>query len=642
MEREIVLTLSVFPRIKLTQMSSRLTSIWALVLLMTSIQFGCRKNATGPSASAGASSKSVEVTGTVKEDDPTDFTQADESVQIGGVNLATTLTYTINAYALEKNGTQTLVGSATASTNQFSLKVNAPKGSYLVLKLSRSDGKLFATVLPAIFKDLTAKTIIDGTSSIAAKMMEIASAKAVAGDADSTKAFAVSAFRIADLMQVASSVYLTVQKQKEENIKANSINLTSLTRQMTQESNKALSTLVAQGKSPSVVVEQVAQAESSSMFSTYAESIPISVLAYRVNHGIETSTPYEIGNNVLKKAAETDTSFAPTYAAYQIQSTLYRQAESPSIAAQQQSTIESRYDTVYADCVSSAALAGTACYSSNYTPPTAPSDPPPSSPPPPSDDSPTGEPSGSGTGGGSGNTAPTYTASSITFFDGDSDTGQISGTLSIGKATDETNITDYVLYWGSNSTTKLAGQAAIATRAKTGVNIQHGFSGNTAIPSGATHFLVYTKNSVGEMATGISQAITDAQPSGGNPPMSSVVSLCFSDSNTTQGSITGDLHINSVSPSTSSDISHFVVYWANDSNAFTVVNPFMTIARDATYWDGPNLQYVVPVPANTAVPAGSTRFIVRTKNANGENQSLVWAAINDNSGGPATTCGSQF
>ena len=65
----------------------------------------------------------------------------------------------------------------------------------------------------------------------------------------------------------------------------------------------------------------------------------------------------------------------------------------------------------------------------------------------------------------------------------------------------------YVLYWDSDSTTKL--DSAITEIAKTGSNLTYTISANTSIPSGATHFLVFTKNDYGEMATGVSVEIDD-------------------------------------------------------------------------------------------------------------------------------------
>jgi hypothetical protein len=63
-----------------------------------------------------------------------------------------------------------------------------------------------------------------------------------------------------------------------------------------------------------------------------------------------------------------------------------------------------------------------------------------------------------------------------------------------------------VLFFGQDASTKLG--AAIATLPKTGSNLAYTLP-VTAIPSGATHFLVRTKNAIGEMATGVNTLIVD-------------------------------------------------------------------------------------------------------------------------------------
>lgn len=103
---------------------------------------------------------------------------------------------------------------------------------------------------------------------------------------------------------------------------------------------------------------------------------------------------------------------------------------------------------------------------------------------------------------------PQLTAAGISFTDTDTNSTQVWGNVTITKASNETFINDYVLYWWSNSTTKLS-QTPITTLAKTGSNIIYTITENTTIPTWATHLLVYTKNTSWEMLTWISVAIND-------------------------------------------------------------------------------------------------------------------------------------
>ncbi|MGK5093651.1 DUF1566 domain-containing protein [Deltaproteobacteria bacterium TL4] len=107
---------------------------------------------------------------------------------------------------------------------------------------------------------------------------------------------------------------------------------------------------------------------------------------------------------------------------------------------------------------------------------------------------------------------PVNAAVSMAFTDTDGDANQLAGEVSITKASNESDLTHYVLYWGSSSTTRLAGDSVIATLSKTGNNLTHTFAENTNLPVGTTHILVFTKNDNGEMLTGINIAIGDNKP----------------------------------------------------------------------------------------------------------------------------------
>lgn len=101
---------------------------------------------------------------------------------------------------------------------------------------------------------------------------------------------------------------------------------------------------------------------------------------------------------------------------------------------------------------------------------------------------------------------PANAASAIAFTDTNYQSGTIAGTISITRAVDESDIDSYVLYFGSDATTKLGD--ALTTIAKTGSDLSYSLT-TTTIPTGATHFLVFTKNEIDEMTTGISLAISD-------------------------------------------------------------------------------------------------------------------------------------
>jgi hypothetical protein len=104
---------------------------------------------------------------------------------------------------------------------------------------------------------------------------------------------------------------------------------------------------------------------------------------------------------------------------------------------------------------------------------------------------------------------PVNPAVGIAFTDTDSDANELEGDVNITRALDESDVTDYVLYWGSDATTKQSA-TAIATIAKTGSDLVFTFAADTAKPALATHLLVFTRNADGEMGTGVSEEIVDS------------------------------------------------------------------------------------------------------------------------------------
>ena len=80
--------------------------------------------------------------------------------------------------------------------------------------------------------------------------------------------------------------------------------------------------------------------------------------------------------------------------------------------------------------------------------------------------------------------------------------------LPISRTPYESNVTHYVIYWGSTESTKLDPNP-IAVLAKTSENLTYELPLGTIKPQSATHFLVFTKNNDGEMTKGTYTPIND-------------------------------------------------------------------------------------------------------------------------------------
>jgi hypothetical protein len=91
-----------------------------------------------------------------------------------------------------------------------------------------------------------------------------------------------------------------------------------------------------------------------------------------------------------------------------------------------------------------------------------------------------------------------------------SDTNQacslVSGDVTISRAVDESDVTEYVIWWGTNATTKTG--SPIGVLPKTGSNLVYPLA-NAVRPPSATHLLVFTRNAAGEMTTGVSVAFNE-------------------------------------------------------------------------------------------------------------------------------------
>ena len=94
---------------------------------------------------------------------------------------------------------------------------------------------------------------------------------------------------------------------------------------------------------------------------------------------------------------------------------------------------------------------------------------------------------------------PSNLAQGFVFNDLDRSDGGAGGSATIKRAADESDLDSYVVYWGSDATTKLGG--ALIDMPKTGFDINFAFGFGTSVPAGAAYMLVYSKNLFGESAT---------------------------------------------------------------------------------------------------------------------------------------------
>lgn len=107
---------------------------------------------------------------------------------------------------------------------------------------------------------------------------------------------------------------------------------------------------------------------------------------------------------------------------------------------------------------------------------------------------------------------PTVIATGGSFTDTDTGSSKIGGTITWTEANPTTGITAYKIYWGSDTTTKLASDSNVIYTVNGASSTYQSVSSNTTLPSGAAYFLIYSYNTGGETANCLAVPISDVLP----------------------------------------------------------------------------------------------------------------------------------
>ena len=216
----------------------------------------------------------------------------------------------------------------------------------------------------------------------------------------------------------------------------------------------------------------------------------------------------------------------------------------------------------------------------------------------------------------SGGGPPTNKAAFLNFTDTDPNVGKIGGTVTIGKATDESKITHYVLRWGLLGHCSAA-NSFIAEIPKTGSNITWQLPQGTQIPAAVYELLVYTKNANGEMLTCQSQykTITDYKAPAPDK-IAKAVTLTKTATNIVSDLASWNIRVEDIDikpASSEANITHYAVYWANSWGTKSILYPnaIVTLAKTG----GP---LTWSFPANATAPWPIWGIVVCSRNYNQE------------------------
>ena len=138
------------------------------ILMLASL--ACKKSGGGAGANAPKPSGQVDANATVTQDDPAEFVQAGDSVQIGGTNLVADQTYDVELRLVSAGGSNTIY-KGTSSTPSF--PVSFTGSGYVIAYASTPDGRTLAAVVAQAYSNQTANIRFDRTSTAAAKILEI-------------------------------------------------------------------------------------------------------------------------------------------------------------------------------------------------------------------------------------------------------------------------------------------------------------------------------------------------------------------------------------------------------------------------------------------------------------------------------------
>ena len=105
---------------------------------------------------------------------------------------------------------------------------------------------------------------------------------------------------------------------------------------------------------------------------------------------------------------------------------------------------------------------------------------------------------------------PGSSPTSIQFADADGGVGIIAGQITVGRATDETGISEYKIYFGTSSSSKVPSAQAIAS-ISTSVDPLVATLPATTVATGASYLLVFSSSSSGENSQPASVMFSDLQ-----------------------------------------------------------------------------------------------------------------------------------
>ena len=290
-------------------------STW-ITLSVPAVFIGCGTSTTTDSRDKSSDTDSaVTVSGTTTDSSPTDFKQAGESVQVGGVNLMDSSSETVEVWRVDPTGVRTLVTAVPVVSKSFKVTISGDAYYQFVSTTSHLSSVLgpWYTGSGTSAANLT----LDRSTTVASKMLEIIADSSKKGDKVAASVLANRILSSSDLVSLGASVAMVASTSRSStDLSAMVQSLVTQTVEKVKQTNIALPDYA---KSLSISQQLV-------LFSSSLKDVKPAVAAMR------TATPndnFDIARKVTADYSEKFSEVAPEAACIALQQN-YRAGKSAS------------------------------------------------------------------------------------------------------------------------------------------------------------------------------------------------------------------------------------------------------------------------------------------------------------------------
>ena len=196
---------------------------------------------------------------------------------------------------------------------------------------------------------------------------------------------------------------------------------------------------------------------------------------------------------------------------------------------------------------------------------------------------------------------PASSPTSLAFTDTDGNVGIIAGQITVGRATDETGISEYKIYFGISSSSKVPSATAIASISASTNPLVATLSATT-IPMTATYLLAFSASSSGENSQPVFVLLSDLQL-----PTSPPSNVTFVDAEPLAGYYAGVVSF--LRAPIESAITHYQVFWGSTSSTPDFSLGLLGNVSVSGYWSTLSI-YI----NSTQAPSGITHLVVVSAN----------------------------